>query len=424
MDQPRWLELAWADLGVAEAPGADNNSKVLRYFADAGHPEVRADEVAWCAAFVGACLERAGVASTRSLMARSYLAWGEPLPEPRAGAIAVLSRGSDPSLGHVGFLVGLTPSQAVLLGGNQGDAVSVAAFPRTHLLGLRWPAVSVMPDGASAPIRRWAVDATFERALAHVLEMEGGYDDDPYDPGGPTKRGITLSEFARDQGLELTAENFASLKEQLQAIPPATVRRIYRDRYWQAACCPELPPPLALFHFDAAVNQGVVGAARMLQEAVGAEIDGEIRRRRYRALPTFWRFGKGWLNRVGSTLALAQEIARAMPPLVPSHRSQPKGSRPMSTDTDLAAQPQPPQGKWWGHSMTIWGVMITALSTVLPVLGPAIGLDLTPELVRQLGDNVLNVGQAVGGLVGTVLAIYGRVRTSTPIERRQFTISM
>ncbi len=96
----------------------------------------------------------------------------------------------------------------------------------------------------------------------------------------------------------------------------------------------------------------------------------------------------------------------------------------MSTDTDVAVQPQPPQGKWWGHSMTIWGVMITALSTVLPVLGPAIGLDLTPELVRQLGDNVLNVGQAVGGLVGTVLAIYGRVRTSTPIERRQFTISM
>ncbi|HZT48538.1 MAG TPA: TIGR02594 family protein [Hyphomicrobiaceae bacterium] len=447
MDQPRWLELAWADLGVAEAPGADNNSKVLRYYADAGHPEVRADEVAWCAAFVGACLERAGVGGTRSLMARSYLAWGEPLSEPRAGAIAVLSRGSDPSLGHVGFLVGLTPSQAVLLGGNQGDAVSVAAFPRAHLLGLRWPATAVTTDGAPAPIRNPVIDSTFERALAHVLEIEGGYSEDPYDPGGPTNHGITLSELARDKGVELTSDNFADLKAELRAIPSATVRRIYRDSYWQAACCPELPPPLALFHFDAAVNQGVAGAARMLQEAVGAEIDGEIgpltlaavaarpveetlaayadiRRRRYRALPTFWRFGKGWLNRVGSTLALAQEIARAMPPLVPPHHTQPKGSRPMSTDTDLAAQTQPPQGKWWGHSMTIWGVMITALSTVLPVLAPAIGLDLTPELVRQLGDNVLNVGQAVGGLVGTVLAIYGRVRTSTPIERRQFTISM
>jgi hypothetical protein len=98
----------------------------------------------------------------------------------------------------------------------------------------------------------------------------------------------------------------------------------------------------------------------------------------------------------------------------------------MSTGTDLPAQllPETPTGKWWGQSMTIWGVTITALSTVLPVLAPAVGLDLTPELVRQLGDNVLQVGQAVGGLIGTVLAIYGRVRASAPIERRQFTISM
>ena len=35
--------------------------------------------------------------------------------------------------------------------------------------------------------------------------MEGGYDDDPYDPGGPTNQGITLAEFARDRGVELTA---------------------------------------------------------------------------------------------------------------------------------------------------------------------------------------------------------------------------
>src|SRR5581483_849958 len=213
-------------------------------------------EVAWCAAFVGACLERAGVAGTRSLMARSYLAWGEPLPEPRTGAVAVLSRGSDASLGHVGFLVGLTPSQAILLGGNQGDAVSVAAFPRSRLVGLRWPATAVIPDGAPAPSRDLVLDATFERALAHVLEMEGGYSEDPYDPGGPTNRGITLSEFARDKGVDLTSDNFADLKAELRAIPAATVRRIYHDSYWLTACCPELPPPLALFHFDTAVNQG------------------------------------------------------------------------------------------------------------------------------------------------------------------------
>ena len=52
----------------------------------------------------------------------------------------------------------------------------------------------------------------FERALTHVLEMEGGYDEDPYDPGGPTNLGITLGEFVRDKGIELTSDNFAAMK--------------------------------------------------------------------------------------------------------------------------------------------------------------------------------------------------------------------
>jgi uncharacterized protein (TIGR02594 family) len=456
MDQPRWLELAWADLGVAEAPGAAYNPRVVRYYADAGHPEVTADEVAWCAAFVGACLERSRVAGTRSLMARSYLDWGTTLDDPRTGAIAVLSRGSDPSLGHVGFLIGLTASDVVLLAGNQGDAVSVQAFPRSRLVGMRWPAGETMaapsppsahsPSPPSAPVPPLqATDAVFERALTHVLEMEGGYDEDPYDPGGPTNLGITLAEFVRDKGVQLTSDNFAAMKAELKAIPRDTVRRIYHDNYWQAAACPELPPGLALFHFDAAVNQGVAGAARMLQQAVGSEVDGEIgpltlaavashpvdealaayaevRRQRYRALPTFWRFGKGWLSRVDTTLALANEINRSMPPLV---HAQPKGPTPMPTDTQpTTPTTTAPDAKWWGNSMTIQGILVTTLSTVLPVLGPVFGLNITAELIHQLGDNVVTFGQAAGGLIGTVMAIYGRLRTNTPLERRQVTLSM
>src|SRR5262245_39000280 len=106
MTQPPWLELAWGDLGVAETPGPTHNARVVAYFAAVGHPEVTSDETAWCAAFLGACLERAGVHSTRSLAARSYLGWGEPISEFRSGAVAVLSRTPDPALGHVGFLVG------------------------------------------------------------------------------------------------------------------------------------------------------------------------------------------------------------------------------------------------------------------------------------------------------------------------------
>jgi lysozyme family protein len=275
--------------------------------------------------------------------------------------------------------------------------------------------------------------------------MEGGYDEDPYDPGGPTNLGITLGEFVRDKGIELTSDNFAAMKAELKAIPQATVRRIYHENYWQAAACPELPPALALFHFDAAVNQGVAGAARMLQQAVGAEVDGEIgpltlaavasrpveetlaayadvRRRRYRSLPTFWRFGKGWLSRVDTTLALAGEIDRSTPPLVPP---QPKGPTPMPTDTPPTTPTAAlPDAKWWGNSMTIQGIIVTTLSTVLPVLGPVFGLNITAELIHQLGDNVVTFGQAAGGLIGTILAIYGRLRTSTPLERRQITLSM
>jgi uncharacterized protein (TIGR02594 family) len=217
MTQPRWLELAWGDLGVAETPGADHTQHVVRYYADVGHTQITNDEIAWCAAFLGSCLERAGIASTRSLMARSYLAWGQPLDEFRTGAVAVLSRTADPALGHAGFLVGETTDTVILLGGNQNDAVTVEAFPRARLLGLRWPATSapvipeaaspppVIPEGASAPIRDPDADSAFNRALTHVLEMEGGWTDDPYDPGGPTNFGITLATYARDKGIELTA---------------------------------------------------------------------------------------------------------------------------------------------------------------------------------------------------------------------------
>ena len=92
---------------------------------------------------------------------------------------------------------------------------------------------------------------------------------------------------------------------------------------------PAFTAPLALMHFDAAVNHGVGAAIRMLQRVAKVAIDGEIgsetlsaigarslvdliddyaeiRRARYRALPHFWRFGRGWLKRVDATLALGK----------------------------------------------------------------------------------------------------------------------
>lgn len=78
--------------------------------------------------------------------------------------------------------------------------------------------------------------------------------------------------------------------------------------------------------------------------------------------------------------------------------------------------------KWWGQSVTIWGAIITGLSTVLPVIGPAFGIDITSDLVRELGDKLVLTVQAVGGLIGTAMTIYGRVRASQPLARRDMTV--
>lgn len=437
MHEARWLKEAWREFGQAERPGRRANPRIVAMYRDAGHPNVTRDEVAWCAAFVGACLKRAGHASTRSLMARSYLKWGEALAAPRVGAIAVLSRGRNPALGHVGFWLGETDRDVMLLGGNQGDAVSVARHPKSRLLGLRWPAQEKDTQEPSlSPSPAAPGDDIFERALAHVLRMEGGFTNDRHDPGGPTNMGITLGVFAAWNKTKLSGANRARLLRALKRIDRDTVREIYRQRYWKLARCPELAPPLAVMHFDAAVNHGPGTAVRILQEAVGTGVDGKIgprtraaiartplpdlltgyaaiRERRYRALPHFWRFGRGWLRRVRATLALARAIEAETLPNA-SQQSH-KGDHDMTTTTTNEGKE-----KWWGHSMTIWGTIITMLSVVMPAAAPVTGVDISGEEVRDAGEQTVEALQAVGALVGTLLAIFGRMRATAPLAKTLF----
>jgi uncharacterized protein (TIGR02594 family) len=442
-DQPGWLGAAWRELGQKEVAGRGTNARIAGFFRAAGHPRIKDDETAWCAAFLGAMLEGAGIRSTRSLRARSYLAWGEALETARLGAIAVLSRGSNPALGHVGFVVGETKDEIVLLGGNQSNAVTVAAFDRRRLLALRWPpAAASHVDIVAAGSNPVPVEAVFEVALAHVLRMEGGYSDDPYDPGGPTNFGITLRTYAAHMGRTLDAASHTALKSELRSIRPEVVRAIYQQRYWRPAQCDELSPGLALFHFDAAVNHGVGTAIRSLQEALGVDADGEIgpitrralreaavpdviaryamiRERRYRALKHFWRFGRGWLNRVSATKAAAlRQDAGAPASAVPLPQPATDGEVAMTKTTEPAAT------KWWGHSMTVWGALVTAAAAILPAFGPLLGLEITSEFVRQVGADIGAIVQAVAGVVGTLMTLYGRARATAPLMRREMNVRL
>lgn len=143
-----WLALAKSYLGLKESAGAADNARVVALYALAGHPEIKHDSVAWCAAFVSAVLAKAHVKNPQTLWALDYAKWGKPLDKPILGCIGVKKRNGGG--GHVGFVVGANAKSIILLGGNQGDAVSVAAFPREQFVAFRWPAEVPIPTEVAA----------------------------------------------------------------------------------------------------------------------------------------------------------------------------------------------------------------------------------------------------------------------------------
>lgn len=80
--------------------------------------------------------------------------------------------------------------------------------------------------------------------------------------------------------------------------------------------------------------------------------------------------------------------------------------------------------KWWAQSLTIWGTIITALSTVLPIIGPFIGLNISGTLIASFGDQVTHILEAMGGVLGTLMAILGRFRAMAPLQQSFFTFRL
>jgi uncharacterized protein (TIGR02594 family) len=135
-----WLKIARKELGVKETPGAGDNIRIVAYLKSTtlGRPDNENDETAWCSAFVNWVLKQAGVEPrTNSAWARSWLNWGVATDEPIPGTIVVFSRGANS--GHVAFYLDEDGDRVQVLGGNQGDAVTIAWFPKVNLLGYREP---------------------------------------------------------------------------------------------------------------------------------------------------------------------------------------------------------------------------------------------------------------------------------------------
>lgn len=152
MTAPLWFARAYRELcaGVEEIPGRDHNARIVQYHATTTL-KATDDETPWCSSLVNWCVEQAGLVGTMSARARSWLEWGTAQDVPELGTIMVLKRGAEPqpgpdvtdAPGHVGFFAGFAAGQGagsvVLLGGNQGNRVSLREYPVSAILGQRWP---------------------------------------------------------------------------------------------------------------------------------------------------------------------------------------------------------------------------------------------------------------------------------------------
>lgn len=169
---PAWFRELHGLIGTHEGTARKPNPAVQKMFKDAGFPNIKdTTGVAWCAAGLNAVLERSGNPGSKSLAARSFLNWGEPC-EPKLGCIVVIWRVSKNGWqGHCFLYAGETETHIKGLGCNQSDSVTVALFPKSRVLGYRWPRqVSTLKTAVAAKLS--AASSTASAITQGAKELE------------------------------------------------------------------------------------------------------------------------------------------------------------------------------------------------------------------------------------------------------------
>lgn len=135
---PRILMQALSLHGIKEKIGPENNPTILGWAKEIGGDVAhtyKADAIPWCGLFMGVCCVRAGLeVPATPLWALSWAKWGIAAPAPMLGDVLVFKRDGG---GHVGIYVGEDPAAFHVLGGNQGDAVSITRISRQRFHAAR-----------------------------------------------------------------------------------------------------------------------------------------------------------------------------------------------------------------------------------------------------------------------------------------------
>lgn len=142
-----WMAYARSQIGVREIPGAKHSPTIMGWIKSLGPKKlginVTDDETAWCGTFAAQVMDKAGLPTPPiAVRASAWGSYGRKLLGPRYGCILVFTRSGG---GHVGFYVGEDRDCYHVLGGNQGNAVSIARIIKGRLTEMRWPPGPPLP---------------------------------------------------------------------------------------------------------------------------------------------------------------------------------------------------------------------------------------------------------------------------------------
>jgi uncharacterized protein (TIGR02594 family) len=154
---PKMLVEALKLYGVAEIVGSRHNKTILDWADAVGIGKlVNDDEQAWCGLFVAYIALKAGksipMTEWNILRALQWVAFGVAVKEPMLGDVLIFKREGG---GHVGIYVGEDATRYYVLGGNQGNKVSIVPIEKKRLYAARRPIYSVQP----ANVRKIIVNA-------------------------------------------------------------------------------------------------------------------------------------------------------------------------------------------------------------------------------------------------------------------------
>lgn len=160
-----------------------------------------------------------------------------------------------------------------------------------------------------------------EAAISKTLQYEGGFVDDPRDPGGATNWGITITDARKYWKPDASPAD-------VKAMPKAVAIDIYRQKYWAKLGCDDRASGPDFVEFDTGVNSGVarVSSWRNLFDPLNLSPVDYVHRfcaKRssfLHSLRTWSVFGKGWGSRVADVEAtgVRMAISAAGKPVVPT----------------------------------------------------------------------------------------------------------